>query len=324
MKTFLKASTLFIGISILLMAVVIIASHKSDRSVFLMEIQLSKMARIAGGDSYTNIIMGDSRGLATNYDKTTAKKYDLYNYSMVIIGGFHPYVYFLEKYLKHNKPPKVIFFTFLLETFSTKSGIFTEPPREFGSGALYRASRYYAFLDLFRDPIFSTFSFARLQLIATRVFPNKFYVKLLEPLWLKEKFLDLETGFATINGKHIWPAPAGAVEKMSQPFAVSELNMNLMRQMLTNARQNKIKVVVMNIPMPESLYKRRIETNYFESYYSALDTLQQEFSDVLVIGNKPYPYPNKYFSDYHHLNDEGAKLFNSGDFIELLRKFAAQ
>ena len=324
MKTFIKHSVVFCSILGVILSGVIVVSHMSDRNIFLMDIQLSKWGILKQGKNWRSIIMGDSRGLAMNKEKAVADQYDLFNFCTVIIGGIHPYCYFLRTYLKYNNPPKVIFMTFLETTFSTDSGLFRQPPIAFGDGQLYRASRYYSLAGLFTEPIFKQFSSVRWQVLATRLFPNKCYVKILEPLWLKEKYLDMNTGFAAINGKHVWKPTEPVLDEMSRPYVPSALHIESMREFLAIAKEHGIEVVIVHIPTPQSLYDTQIQTGFFTEYFAILDRLSAEFPDTLKIGNKPYPYPDELFSDYHHLNDAGAERYNSAEFLELLEKYAGK
>jgi hypothetical protein len=289
-------------------------SYQGDMKECGMHLIIHKARLSRQPNEYQILILGDSRALAMNSDAALAGKYSIFNLATVNLGGMYPYYHFLKTYLKNNSPPAVVLLSVSPLQLTGRHDIFSAGGIHL-SGHLYRSSRIYPTGSILKDSIFQAYPRIRMALLSKKFTINKLYEK-----W-KFDFdpgeYHSETGFLVHNTRERWRFDPEHYT-LTTPLMFSQQSLRFLEQTIQTAQSHKVKIMLFNMPVPESIYIVRKQNNFYQRFFSKLGVLEKKYSDVLTLNRDILHYPDSLFSDGSHLNHEGVERFNQTDYRNLV------
>lgn len=275
---------------------------------------------------YNGIIIGDSCSLGLDaklmadiINKKTGKSLRLYNFSFPALGAKSWYV-FLRKYIALNQKPRIIFVE-SIQLLMTEAMKRKEVPID----ELHRFALAFSLRDYY-DIVPVDFSFKILihklkrqsYLVTYRSFIRDLVSNFNRH---RERGLMIDGNGRVIFGPTENPA-LGQVQDADIYKADFYLNEDMLywfKRFFSLARDNGIKILIFEIPLPEEVFLKREERGINRRYEQAMLDLITGYDNIDLIKPISEGYSRKYFYDANHLNDEGSDMFS----IELGKKAAA-
>ena len=272
------------------------------------------------------LILGDSRFFSIRPDlvnQAFGGNHLVTNYAWPF-AGVETIDYFLEAYLRYQRPPKAILAGWMPENLAV-------PPGRMSVTAV----------PLYRTRLFNVIPSAPL---AFRFARDKHWGMLWElfeyqalPPSARHRtrlipFLRSAAGPATLpdpEDRRITAAysRAGSFllydDEVAGPDAVSDYekaagglkldavlgNVPPFERFLERASSSGIRVVLFNVPLPETLYRRFDELGVIAKYEQVVARLRREFPNFEVMEPALQVYPGDYFADVGHMHQRGDKQF---------------
>ncbi len=258
--------------------------------------QNHKLKRMKQGEGFPILIMGDSRALAMNQ----FGEKDVYNYAMTYYYGLSPFPYLLQKYLKHNKPPKVIILSIIPEAFGEKQDYTITPT----SARLFSPGEIFSDLQLLRDR-------KKLrEILVNRFDMNQFYSNPYD-----RSLFNPETGFLIFRRDFHYKKVF--LLHYDDQFRIEPTSMRHLDTFFRIARENDIRVIVYFMPISDLAYDI---PKFYDEMHRRLPEIVARFPEVYFV--RPYPkedlYPLDYTIDGTHLNEKGAIYFNQTKYKDLV------
>jgi hypothetical protein len=275
----------------------------------IMRDQRFKMKKMKKGESYPTIILGDSKALAMN----VWPHQGVYNYALTYFDGFYPYRYVLNEYLRHNRPPDAII-------LSVSPRMFLEPN---WFGVRRTVANLLPFSDYFRT--------RRVRDIAGLMYDrfdvsNSLAVQLHRRLAAPDELYDPRTGALLFSRNSVftperWPE---GVAFIPTTFVETPRAKEQLEGFFADAKAARSRVMMYFMPTPAVIYRER--PAFFQGFENNMRTWAARFPDVIFW--PPYGaldvWPENRFVDGSHLNEAGARAFETERFPELLALLRAQ
>ena len=121
-----------------------------------------------------------------------------------------------------------------------------------------------------------------------------------------------QTGsFLLYHGETAPPDAVASYERGSGGFAPESAVANAapFRRFLERASSEAIPVLLLNVPLPESLHRRFEQVGVIERYRRFIGGMEQSFENFRVVEPLIEVYPDEYFADVGHLNDPGDRAY---------------
>jgi len=321
MLLLLKKISIFVIIFIMIYVLLYYFSnsyHERELSIYQL---MKKNEKIKTSPAYETIILGDSRALAVNFH--AEEKEDIYNYSFANSGGMYPYVYFLKNYLKHQEKPKQILWSFIPLMLTDTWEIFKISPSG-NSAEVYRASKLFSITDMIsleKNSIFYQYPRVSRSLIEKKLYIDavsigKYFSESYDIENNKQLF-NQKTGGLLYSKDVSWRYNKNTYLETTE-FNISDQEINFVEKFLKIAKNNNIKIYLFNMPIPETIYKKREEKLFYEKYFSVMDALKEKYPETLFIYKKIIAYRGSFFIDGSHLNSPGAHYFQNHDYGEIM------
>lgn len=266
------------------------------------------------GDSRAMSI--DARALSSHLTQKLQRPFRVYNYAFPAIGA-EGYYLFLKKFLHHNQAPEVVFFCVrplmlagnaLVEKNSTHS----------------HKHRFFSLFSIgeYRETLNLKFFFKslplelreRLILITYRASIESFIKSFLKGEPLEDKIskniiiesmnggIPLE-GPRLINIEEIRESPEWLDKLFIDPDALFWFE-----KFLQLAKDQRITVVIFNIPSVKDVYEKREQNGENALYQAAMGELKTKYG-LKIVEPLLEVYEYQYFADDNHLNEAGDRLF---------------
>lgn len=272
--------------------------------------------------TYNTIILGDSRALAINY--AAPPDSDIYNYSFSNAGGLYPYPCFLQKYLRKNAPPQKIIWSFIPLMLTNEWEIFQDNIEKRDS-ELERAAFLYQVSDIL-FPLFQNIfwqnpatmeSLLKKKIDINFKYLKNYVIEDYEPQHNQQLFNEKTGGLIFAESVRWQYSPDTYLENV--PFNIGKNTTRFINEFMAMAQQSNIQVFLFNMPIPSSVYQKRIDLGFYEKYFAYFAEIKREYPDNLFINPKILHYEDSFFVDGSHLNQWGAELFQQSDYPDLLQ-----
>ena len=275
------------------------------------------------------ILFGDSRSLSIKGVKPSNKNsYSFYNLSLPAAGPRY-FTYFLEKYLKYHKNPKVVIWAVDPEQFLySKSQNFNSDPQTW-STYKHRLLKIFSPWEQWQQYKGKELFFIMKESIVYQI-PSVRHREGLEKIITGLKLKDILKGQISPNIElnrnltKLLQATNGQINLGDFFFASKFFDLKAeskkyiahfnkkrtfdtqpLKDFLTFAQKKNIKVIVLDVPHFQGLN----ETLYFQQVNQKIKNLARTYK-ALYLQFPRTEYPIEYFSELVHYNTKGSKLLN--------------
>lgn len=287
--------------------------------------QRMKLERMRAGDPYDVIVLGDSTAMVIDPTHPVTRRRlprpRMYNYALVNLGGIHPLVSTLEKQLASAAaPPRLVLLSFLPTMINGRADIVAG--RRFTK---FYAAHFYDAADLFQDDVLR----ARPRLVASilaqklrlRFSSSGYDIPYHEELVARARahagqFLILEDTRATAR-------EVDAADEYSAGLRPSALSVQFFERLLARAERAGSRVFLVLMPDPETGYRRRVASGFYERYWAFLREIRSRRPNLVLL-ERAFPLPDEDFArDATHLNRWGSDRFHDEVWPYVLERVAA-
>lgn len=290
------------------------------------------IVRTTNLNKFNSLIMGDSRVLglhakeiSKSVSKKTGEDYHFFNYSFPQSGVQSHYL-LLKNYLKHQKKPKLIVmmsspltltgewnfqtlekpypisfycFTFLYSVLET---IKTMPPQSIIKTLLVKLEHTLKFVA-YRKKI--------KKIIKN---PSSYHNR---EAWVKRAMAQSNGG--AMMARTVGPTIQEIKDSIfyQNKFRPDTYSINWYIKFFQLAQEHKIKIIILNAPLPEIIYQKREKDGFNKIYLKMMREIQNQFRNIYFANPLNLGYPMDHYGDEHHLNKKGFRLFTkeAGDII---------
>lgn len=273
------------------------------------------------------LLLGDSRSLSLLGVKDTPT---LYNMSLPAAGPWY-YKYLLKKYIKYHGKPRLVVFAADPSTFiSTKSGKFNLNP-EIWNEFKHRLLNLFTYSETWEQYEGTELFFISKEYLAQSLYSVRYrqvfdwilgarlqnLIQGENTLYKRNKMIEelVNSTNGQINLGDFFFAPEGSSEiekeRWIKHFQQGEINPNAVLQFMDYCRDEKMKVVLLNLPKIEGLQNTYFHKKAKEFYKS----LPEIYPNVTYLEFDNMDYPASYFGESIHYSPSGEKVLNK-EFIE--------
>jgi hypothetical protein len=241
----------------------------------------------------------------------------VFNYALVNLGGMYPLYSTLEKYLRDNRPPKLIMLSFLPTMLTDKSNILA------GSNfTKFYAAKFYTFGEIVSDAEIRRHPVLLTQLLAEKCKVRMGYESYDIPYdkTMIERLKETRGQLLILEDTSADEAAVQQSPQFRSEFKVSPQSVRYLSMFLDLAASRGTQVILFPMPLPETALRSRLDSGYYDRYFGVLRELEATHPNLTVV-EVPYSFPDEYFArDVTHLNKAGVEKFHAELWPSLLGK----